>query len=296
MDTRPEERTARARCALEGLSVGDAFGERFFNHKTRAGLEARQLPPGPWGFTDDTNMALSIFAILQEHGAIDQDALARDFARRFGPGRGYGPGMHRLLPRLAEGAPWREEAGSLFGGEGSLGNGAAMRVAPVGGYFADDLEAAAEQARLSSEVTHSHPEGIAGAVATAVAGAVAWQLRGEPPPARAAFIDRVLPLVPESKVRERLLRARDLKADTSLQAAIAHLGNGSQITCMDTVPFVLWCAGERLHSYEEALWLTAAGGGDVDTTCAMVGGIVVMYTGDEDIPEEWRRRREPLPL
>jgi ADP-ribosylglycohydrolase len=47
-----------------------------------------------------------------------------------------------------------------------------MRIAPLAAYFAEDgLEKVVEQAALSAAVTHAHPEGIAGAVAAAVAGA-----------------------------------------------------------------------------------------------------------------------------
>ena len=49
-----------------------------------------------------------------------------------------------------------------------------MIVAPLGAFFSDDLEKAAEQARLSAEVTHGHPEGQAGAIAIAVAAAQAF--------------------------------------------------------------------------------------------------------------------------
>ena len=73
------------------------------------------------------------------------------------------------------------------------------------------------------------------------------------------------------------------------------LGNGSEVTAQDTVPFVLWSAAHHLDNYESALWHTASGLGDMDTTCAMVGGIVVMYTGIEGIPVEWLNNREPLP-
>jgi ADP-ribosylglycohydrolase len=73
------------------------------------------------------------------------------------------------------------------------------------------------------------------------------------------------------------------------------LGNGTGLSAQDTVPFVLWCAGEHLDDYEQALWLTASGAGDVDTTCAMVGGIVILYTGVQNIPAAWRQAREPLP-
>ncbi len=76
---------------------------------------------------------------------------------------------------------------------------------------------------------------------------------------------------------------------------IVELGNGSRISAQDTVPFVLWCAAQHLDNYEQALWLVAAGQGDMDTNCAMVGGIVATYTESKGIPAEWLRRREPLP-
>jgi ADP-ribosylglycohydrolase len=57
---------------------------------------------------------------------------------------------------------------------------------------------------------------------------------------------------------------------------------------------VLWSAARSLNNFEDALWETVNGGGDIDTNCAIVGGIVAMRTGSEAIPAEWLRRREPL--
>jgi ADP-ribosylglycohydrolase len=77
------DRTARALCALDGLSVGDAFGERFFVHASSLAsslallLGERALPAPPWRFTDDTQMALSIIETLMRHGEIDQGELAK---------------------------------------------------------------------------------------------------------------------------------------------------------------------------------------------------------------------------
>jgi ADP-ribosylglycohydrolase len=64
-----------------------------------------------------------------------------------------------------------------------VSGGSAMRVAPLGAYFADDPERIADQARLSAMPTHSHAEAAAGAVAVAVAAGLAWQMRNsaEPP-------------------------------------------------------------------------------------------------------------------
>lgn len=183
----------------------------------------------------------------------------------------------------------------LFGGEGSCGNGAAMRVAPLGGYFADDVGEAAAQSALSAEVTHSHPEGIAGAVAVAVAAAYAWLLRASAPPDCPAFLALVLPHVPPGQVADGLRQAQSLPSGTSGPEAARLLGSGYNATAQDTVSFAVWCAGQSLGNYEGALWLALSGLGDRDTTCAMVGGIVACCTGLEGIPAAWRQAREPLP-
>lgn len=105
----------------------------------------------------------------------------------------------------------------------------------------------------------------------------------------------ILPSVPTSEVRRKIRWARDLSHHVSLDAVVDMLGNGTGLSAQDTVPFVLWCAGEYLASYEQALWLTASGLGDVDTTCAMVGGIVALSSGIESIPPAWKQSRESLP-
>jgi ADP-ribosylglycohydrolase len=300
----------RAYSSLEGLSVGDAFGERFFvsNDIVEYLIENRAVPRGErhwqeadtghpvWSFTDDTMMALSIVESLRLHAAIDPDWLAADFARWYDYTRGYGPAMHSYLARISEGEKWREESIKLFGGQGSFGNGAAMRVAPLGGYFADDLDAVVEHARISAEVTHAHPEAIAGAIAVVVAAAWAYRLRGTPVlPREGDFLDLILPSVPDSEVREGIRRARNLASGASVRLAASALGSGVRVSAQDTVPFALWCASRHLDNFEEAMWLTVSGLGDRDTTCAIVGGIVALYTGVEGIPEEWRKTRETLP-
>jgi ADP-ribosylglycohydrolase len=302
MTSTHEERLHRARISLEGLSVGDGFGDRFFvmnDEGVHLCFATRTPPPAEpfWRYTDDTNMALSIYAILRQYAEVNQDALAQSFAQYYDSGRGYGAAMHGLLDKIRQGVAWQQAAGDLFSGQGSHGNGAAMRVSPIGAYFADDIPRAVEQARLSAEITHAHPEGIAGAIAVSVATSIAGQLsRDNRYVTRQEFVDLVYPYVPAGIVSEKIRHARDLAPGASIDLAVAALGSGSQITAQDTVPFVLWCAGEKLTNYEEAIWLTASGGGDVDTTCAMVGGIVAMYTGLEGIPADWIAYREPLPL
>lgn len=293
-----DDRLARARLSLEGLSVGDAFGERFFvaSPALESIIAKRVLTAGPWTYSDDTLMALSVFEILRRHGEIRQDELARSFGQRYQYNRGYGPAMHRLLERVRLGADWRTASRSLFEGQGSWGNGAAMRIAPLGAYLAYDPALAAKQAALSAEVTHGHPEAQSGAAAVAAAAALAWQMnqKGADYPSRPEFIASVMEFVPDGLVRAKLRLARDLAEGCSVRLAVEALGNGTEISAADTVPFVLWCAGERLDSYEEALWLTVSGLGDRDTTCAMVGGIVAL-SSRTPIPTAWVGARETLP-
>lgn len=293
-----EERMVRAAHSLDGLSVGDAFGERFFYRPelNEQRLAEHRLEEVPWPYTDDTQMALSIVSILRQEGVINQDRLAQSFAERYDPSRGYGPSMHRLLRSLRAGKPWREVARDQFSGQGSFGNGAAMRVAPLGAFFAETIDRVVEQAALSAEVTHTHPEAIAGSIAIAVAAAWAWRLKQAGGlPDRAEFLDLILPSVPSSEVRRKIRWARDLSTGVPVETAVNMLGNGTGLSAQDTVPFALWCAGEALENYEQALWLTASGLGDVDTTCAMVGGIVALSSGVESIPFAWKEVREALP-
>lgn len=290
------ERLARATLSLEGLSVGDAFGEQFFvdPNIVEELIEARTLPAPEWYFTDDTQMALSVVSILRQYRGINQDILAMSFGARYDARRGYGGAMHWLLPKLWQGGKWPDLAPLLFEGQGSYGNGGAMRVAPVGAYFADDLDAVVENAAKSSDVTHAHPEAAAGAISIAVGAAYAWRTRAMPPN-RQEFLDLVLPHVPDSVVREKIRHARRLDPSASVVLAMSALGSGHDISAQDTCPFALWCAGGHLGSYEEALWLTVSGLGDRDTTCAMVGGIVALSAGAASIPDAWIAAREPLP-
>ncbi len=283
-----ESAICRARCSLEGLALGDAFGELYYQLYPRFTPES-DLPAGPWAWTDDTHMALSVVEILARYGEIEQDALARAFARRYmeEPHRGYARGAHRLLPRIHAGADWRVEAPSLFRG-GSYGNGAAMRAAPVGACFVGNPAKAAEEARKSSVVTHAHPEGQAGAMAVAVAAALAESAAQ----GGRRFLKGILEYAPESQVAEGIRRSLEIPTQEPYEA-IRKLGTGQRVSAQDTVPFCLWVAAHHRDDYQAALWTTAKGLGDCDTTCAIVGGIVGCSV--ERLPKEWLARREPMP-
>ena len=323
MDSAPDARLSRALDSLEGLSVGDAFGEQFFlsfalarrvldapefdlsavhsedEFLLRELIDVRRIDFSDltWKWTDDTALALEIVAELRDNGRIDPDSLAKRFARRYlhEPNRGYGGAMHSLLPELSY-ADWKVAAGGLFEGQGSFGNGSAMRVPPLGAYFADDFDLLVEQARLSAIVTHAHEEAVAGAIAAALATGLCARLREEeselePPD----FLNEIIERTPASEVRNRLAECRDFPEEYTSEQVASIVGSGLAVACQDTVPFCCWCAATEPRYFSEAMWLTVAGLGDRDTTCAIVGGIVGAKVGKREIPAEWRARREPLP-
>ena len=296
MNNAQPERTKRARNALEGLSVGDALGERFFGPPERVlpRIERREVPARPWGYTDDTEMALSVFAMLRDRGEIEQDGLARAFARRMDYGRGYGQAAYGILCEIQQGRDWRPLSRGAFAGRGSYGNGAAMRVAPLGAFFADDLERCCQQARLQAEITHANEDGIAGAIAVAVAAGLACQPGGIH--SSEHFLRTILSHTPTSETRKGIESALELPSHGTPQEAAKALGNGSQISAQDTVPFCLWVVSRHPRSYADAFWATVSALGDRDTTCAIVGGIVAAGTEAADIPAAWLASREALPL
>ncbi|RCG28837.1 ADP-ribosylglycohydrolase family protein [Streptomyces diacarni] len=380
------ERISRALASLRGLAVGDALGSQFFIPDNLPFLRRRELPPGRWQWTDDTEMAASLVAVLARHGSADQDALAASFATHHDFDRGYGPAVNRMLRLIRqEGGDWRELASSLFDGQGSWGNGGAMRVAPLGAWFADDPDRAADEAARSAEVTHRHPEAVAGTRAVAAAAALVAAdahdrsataapaassalrpVHGDEPPASASrpvqgeglstsvprpvqgegpgptaegqaqgagrtpaegrasdeptahqdppatrgqratgagstaplmaetLLLEVLKHVPRSAVHAGLRRAIDLLDYSDVGTVAAVLGCGRRTSTQDTVPFTLWAAARHLGDFRAAVWTTAGAGGDVDTTCAIVGGVVAAG-GPAAPPEEWDARTEGFP-
>ncbi|MFB7947768.1 ADP-ribosylglycohydrolase family protein [Kitasatospora phosalacinea] len=281
--------------ALQGLSVGDALGAQFFVPGTaRAHLDARTEPPGPWPWTDDTEMACSVYAAQHERGTVDTFDLTHAFARRHDFDRGYGPAANRMLRLVREGGDARRLAAELFDGQGSFGNGAAMRVAPLGAAHAADPAAAVRPAADTAVTTHTHPQAVDGAIAVAVAAALAVRARTEPTtPAR--YLQAVAALTPPGTVRRGLAEAARLTDRTDPAAAAALLGNGSRTSAADTVPYALWCAAHWLADYPSAVWAAIGAGGDVDTVAAITGGVVAARTGTAGIPARWLAAREPLP-
>lgn len=281
---------------LEGVALGDAFGESYSYYAYDVRARAKdELISGMWRYTDDTIMTLGVIECLARFQAINQDVLAWIFSKRFNqdPERGYGKMARRILKAIAAGESWQEQSEHAFQG-GSMGNGAAMRATPIGVWYRDDLPELVKQAKLSAQVTHWHHEGQMGAVAVALATAGAMQTKGETPDKAREVIKQYLETyLEDSEVKLLALRAFEM-LDASTTDAAKELGAGQLILAQDTVPFAIWCALKNLDDYQESILCAVEANGDCDTVAAITGGIVTARIGKKGLPTNWLKHREPL--
>jgi len=250
-------------------------------------LAGAELPDGAARYTDDTEMTIGVAESLAACGGFDGPDLARRFAENFKPHRGYGPAAIGVLLELRRGAPWDEPAARLFGGQGSFGNGAAMRAAPVGVFAHHDPFRLRHLAENTARVTHTHPLGVAGCALQAAAVAVAC--RREPadfdPLAFVDAVDEATPALPET-YRESLAEIRRLLRDPASPCEVAErLGTG--IEAHRSVPAALYAFVANPHSFEAAVTFAVRLGGDTDTIGAMCGAIAGAFHGAGAVPGAW---------
>jgi poly(ADP-ribose) glycohydrolase ARH3 len=227
-------------------------------------------------YTDDTQMTLGVAECLLERGTVDEELLIRQFRRNYEHWRGYGPGMRKLFDALSRGLDWRATASTLFPG-GSLGNGAAMRAAPVGLLFHDDLDRAEGEGRRSAAVTHTHPIGIDGAVLIAVGVALALRSAGSPFDA-SAFFHELGRRAATEEFQWQLRTAARQSPDDSLTF-------GNSLEAHRSVTTALLCFAHSPDDYAGAVSRAIAMGNDTDTLAAMAGALSGARLGVAVLPD-----------
>lgn len=287
-----KQRLELAKKSLKGISIGDAFGESFFGETDMIidSIENRKIPETSWEFTDDTVMAIAVYEQLENIGKIDQAKLATQFSINHlkDPNRGYGATARMILREIANGGDWETLSKEVFDGMGSMGNGASMRVSPIGAYYYDELDTVRKLAIESAKVTHSNEEAICGAIAVSIGTSIATRIRIEgleliPE----EYIQKIIDYLPETDTKSKIKKSLSIPYSYHIETVKSILGNGSKIMTQDTVPYCIWCAANNLNNFEEGLWKAVSVLGDRDTICAIVGGILIMSTDEKSIPREW---------
>ena len=285
--TPPTMRERFLGCVM-GLAIGDALGAPYEGlpaDMIRKIGPASRLVENPEDktlfYTDDTEMTVGVLETLIEYGRIKPDYLAKRFAENFHPERGYGQGAHEQIVMIQDGRDYSECLFAAFK-DGSYGNGAAMRVAPVGLLFCNDLPTLLEQAELSARVTHAHELGVEGAKLIALSVAAVVQMERFD---RDAFFDF---LEPHCRTEEfawqiRTLRRLERFAPTSF---------GNSLEAHRSVVTAIQIFIDNRESYTETIRTAMGMGNDVDTLCAMAGAISGAYLGIGGIPSKHIDRLE----
>ena len=278
---------------MVGSALGDAIGELAFRYHRKDELCAQLDRLKEFRYTDDSAMSIGLAESILGKGCLDQQDLGETFKSNFRkePWRGYASGPPTIFSMVEQlGITYAEAAGTLFGGTGSLGNGAAMRVVPVGLFFHDSPDLY-EMARMSAAVTHAHPVGIDGAAVQADAIALAVKLDPRDSFPREVFIDTLIDFADTPEMREKMVLVQELiNANTTPPFAAEQLGRS--VAVHESLPFALYSFLRHPKSFEDCLFCAILYGGDRDTLGAMACAISGAYVGIKAIPESWREKLE----
>jgi poly(ADP-ribose) glycohydrolase ARH3 len=275
--------------AMIGSAVGDAVGERAF----RTPLHNKPEDGNLLVWTDDTAMAIGLAESLLKMKKVDEKDLGDTFKMHFRrePNRGYAGGPPKIFATVEkDGISYSKAASYLFGGRGSLGNGAAMRVTPLALYdhSSPDLY---DEVKASAMVTHVHPVGIDGAWVLALAIAEAVKLDPTLNFDRVTFCKKLISSAKTSEIQNKMIDVFKL-VESDLPVIVAASKFGSGVEAQESVPFAIYSFLKNPLSFKDCLYCAIGNGGDRDTLGTMACAISGAYLGIEAIPKEWIDRLE----
>ncbi|MBO5551278.1 MAG: ADP-ribosylglycohydrolase family protein [Lachnospiraceae bacterium] len=242
--------------AITGAILGGIAGSQFeYDRPEGLNWENCALFSDSCEFTDDTVMSLAVkFAVDR---GLDYEKAMKAIGRMY-PVCGYGPKFF----------DWLFTDGSCA--YNSFGNGAAMRVSYIGEHYSDRAVVKREAAKTAM-VSHSHPEGVKGAVAVAT---MIWMIRHD-----GAAKEDVLSYAMEEYPPDRypFSPGRDME--------YLRKNYSWDVTCMTSVPVAVRCFYES-SSYESFIRNVFSLDCDSDTICAIGGGIAEEFYGLGDIDKD----------
>jgi ADP-ribosyl-[dinitrogen reductase] hydrolase len=191
-------------------------------------------------YTDDSVLTFATAYSILNH--IPYARSYKDFSRRY-PGRGYGGRFRKWI------------VSDALDAYNSWGNGSAMRVSPVGFAF-DSVEEVLEQAKMSAECTHNHPEGIKGAQATALSIFLARKENDK------------------ETIRKDIIKRFNYPLNRTVEEIRPDYDFNE--SCQETVPEAIISFLDS-KDYEHSIRLAVSLGGDSDTLACIAGGIAEAY-------------------
>jgi poly(ADP-ribose) glycohydrolase ARH3 len=248
-------------------------------------------------YTDDTDMTLALAESINEIGKIDPESIAKHFSLSCDLTRGYAIGTIKAVVALRAGMPWDQVSRIVFE-EGSFGNGAAMRVSPVGIFCHHDLNDLQEAAIRQANITHAHPLGQWGAVMQATFVGLAVRQSSKQPFKKERMVTNLKEVLwggpieymkSLNKIEEMVAQGKKLQA----REVVRSLGNGVEAHL--SVPSACYIALTYSPDFCDAVRAAISLGGDTDTIAGMVGAIVGAHVGEKGLPAEWIEQLEDGP-
>ena len=279
---------SKVKGGLFGCALGDAIGELAFRYRDRESLEAAIERLDTLVYTDDTAMALGLAESLARKKDVDPEDIGDTFAKNFysEPWRGYASGPPTIFSMVRNSKlSYVDAARTLFGGSGSYGNGATMRIVPVGLFFSNS-DQIYEKAAASAEVTHAHSVGKDGAAIQAMAIALAFNMRPGDDFDPLEFIEKLEKAARTEEIKNRLSLLKILvRKDVPPSEAIKKIGRS--VAVHESMPFSLYSFLKFPEDFKKCLYCAVLHGGDRDTLGAMACSIAGSYLGIENLPAKW---------
>jgi poly(ADP-ribose) glycohydrolase ARH3 len=278
---------------MVGSALGDAIGELAFRYRKKELLCAQLDRLEEFQYTDDSAMSIGLAESIIKKADLDQQDLGETFRKNYErePWRGYASGPPTIFSMVKQlGITYADAARALFGGAGSFGNGAAMRIVPVGLFFhkSPDLY---QKACMSASVTHAHPVGMDGAAVQAKAVSLAARLDPSDEFPLKIFIDTLIDFAITPEMEEKIILVQKLSNDDA-PPSFASEQLGRSVDIHESLPFAIYSFLRNPKSFEDCLFCATLNGGDRDTLGAMACGISGAYLGIESIPLSWKQKLE----
>lgn len=290
MKTKPASLQDKFRGTMLGTAAGDCLGRPVEGHRPVSDFYLSEVLTSHafLSYSDDTAMTRVLARSLLDRDGFSGAHMSLGFAREFRaePFRGYGRNVVDVFHRVERGTPWDVAAARQFGGQGSYGNGAAMRVAPVALWAFPDREQVVRLAADTARVTHTHPVGVEGAVIQALAVSHALFSDATSPFDADTLLTDLDARIVTDKFRDKLEVLVTCLGPADDDRARLHLGNW--VSAHNSVLTALYCflaSTDLTETIMRALRM----GGDVDTIAAMAGAIGGARWGATALPPRWQR-------
>ncbi len=270
--------------SILGSVIGDSWGASYEGRYYPVDVEDFQLVGG--NYTDDSEMMKGVLeSLLINNGEFNGLHMAKTFVKNYDYRRRYGPGATSVLMQIKDGLPWDRPAKEAFYGAGSFGNGAAMRICPVGLLYHNDLAKLETIADQVSVITHTHRLGREGAILQAYAVALAVQ--ADPRTLEPIEFMKKLRSLQLSKVYHQKLERIEtyLSSPPPVDRIISQLG--VNIIAPESVPIAIYNFLSNTSNFYEVLHSSITCGGDTDTIACMSGALAGALLGVKAIPKNW---------